>query len=61
VSAALHCDADGCDSWVRPGTVHNFVTVVDTMDGTTVAHCCTLHCLMLWAAGRSVPTEVVQR
>jgi hypothetical protein len=62
MSNAYHCDADGCDSWVRQhGSVHNFVTVTDTMDGTTIAHCCTLDCLMRWAAARSVPTEAVER
>jgi hypothetical protein len=65
MSNAYHCDADGCDSWVRtvPGFAHpsGFVTVTDTMDGTTIAHCCTLDCLMRWAAARSVPTEAVER
>lgn len=56
---AYHCDRTDCDSWQRADTEHcEFVFVYDN-DSELLACCCTLDCLMHWAAAHSEPTQVV--
>jgi hypothetical protein len=57
---AYHCDRDGCGTWIRDGAdiPHNFVTIWSVDGGETIAHCCSLDCLMHWAAAHSsAPSE----
>lgn len=61
MSLAYHCDNEDCDTWMPTDTdlPNAFVAIVDTTTGEPIAHCCNQHCLMLWAAANSTPTETV--
>lgn len=62
MSLAFHCDRDQCDTWIRAGAAaqlpNQFVAVLG-LDGHALAHCCSLDCLMHWAAEHSEPTTEV--
>lgn len=61
MSLALHCDADGCDSWARHYTnaAADFVSLVDVGTEMSAGHFCSLDCCMKWCAAKSEPTEEV--
>lgn len=55
---ATHCDCEGCDTWQKVDS--DFAPFLELAEGEDLlGHFCTLDCLMLWAAGNSEPTEVV--
>lgn len=60
MSLAYHCDRDGCDTWIKrdAGIPNGFVSIYDSSDDyEPIAHCCSIDCLMHWAASHSAPTE----
>jgi hypothetical protein len=59
MSLVYTCDREGCDVWVRDDAdTQTFVVLysVDDYD-TPIAYCCSIDCLMHWAAANSVPTD----
>lgn len=53
---AMHCDAEGCDSWQKGERSDCFVAVIHAGSNDPIAHACCLDCLMRWAAKHSSPT-----
>jgi metal-dependent amidase/aminoacylase/carboxypeptidase family protein len=59
---AWHCDRDQCDTWVRQGTdlPTGFVAVYEMNNEEPIGICCSIDCLMHWAAAHSEPGTSVE-
>lgn len=59
MSLAVHCDREGCDTWIRTTSdlYNNFVGLIDLNTGTPLAHACCPDCMMHWLAANSEPVE----